>query len=217
MSRGGQDKDRADGPERRCIATGDVEPKGGLIRFVVGPEGQVVPDLAGKLPGRGIWVSADRKALEKAAGKGLFARAAKAPVTVPEGLPDLIEGMLARRVVELISLARKGGGAVSGYEKVKDWLSKEEARVLIQAEDGSARGKTKLSTPYGGNYIGWLTADELGLAFGREKVIHAALGAGGLTKRVVEEAQRLKGLRVASADAKTAAGAAAGGKGRRKG
>ncbi|WP_353471202.1 RNA-binding protein [Salipiger sp. H15] len=217
MSRGGQEKDREDGPERRCIATGEVEPKGGLIRFVVGPEGQVVPDLAGKLPGRGIWVSADRKALEKAAGKGLFARAAKAPVTVPEGLPDLVEGMLARRVVELISLARKGGGAVSGYEKVKDWLSKEEARVLIQAEDGSARGKTKLSTPYGGNYIGWLTADELGLAFGREKVIHAALGAGGLTKRVVEEAQRLKGLRVASADAKAAAGAAAGGKGRRKG
>ncbi|MBE9636723.1 RNA-binding protein [Salipiger mangrovisoli] len=217
MSRGGQEKDREDGPERRCIATGDVEPKGGLIRFVVGPEGQVVPDLAGKLPGRGIWVSADRKALEKAAGKGLFARAAKAPVTVPEGLPDLVEGMLARRVVELISLARKGGGAVSGYEKVKDWLMKEEARVLIQAEDGSARGKTKLSTPYGGNYIGWLTADELGLAFGREKVIHAALGAGGLTKRVVEEAQRLKGLRVASADARPAAGAAAGGNSRRKG
>ncbi|ANT60606.1 hypothetical protein AYJ57_09655 [Salipiger sp. CCB-MM3] len=217
MTRGGRDKDRADGPERRCIATGDVEPKTGLIRFVVGPENQVVPDIAGKLPGRGIWVSSDRKALEKAAGKGLFARAAKAPVTVPDDLANLVEGMLARRVVDLISLARKGGGAVAGYEKVKDWLGKEEARVLIQAEDGSARGKTKLSTPYGGNYIGWLTADELGLAFGREKVIHAALGAGGLTKRVVEEAQRLKGLRVASADARPAAGAAAGGKGRRKG
>lgn len=217
MTRGGRDKDRADGPERRCIATGDVEPQTGLIRFVVGPENQVVPDIAGKLPGRGIWVSSDRKALEKAAGKGLFARAAKAPVTVPDDLANLVEGMLARRVVDLISLARKGGGAVAGYEKVKDWLGKEEARVLIQAEDGSARGKTKLSTPYGGNYIGWLTADELGLAFGREKVIHAALGAGGLTKRVVEEAQRLKGLRVASADARPAAGAAAGGKGRRKG
>ncbi|NDV98485.1 RNA-binding protein [Salipiger sp. PrR002] len=217
MTRGGRDKDRADGPERRCIATGDVEPKTGLIRFVVGPENQVVPDIAGKLPGRGIWVSSDRKALEKAAGKGLFARAAKAPVTVPDDLANLVEGMLARRVIDLISLARKGGGAVAGYEKVKDWLGKEEARVLIQAEDGSARGKTKLSTPYGGNYIGWLTADELGLAFGREKVIHAALGAGGLTKRVVEEAQRLKGLRVASADARPAAGAAAGGKGRRKG
>ncbi|NIY97465.1 RNA-binding protein [Salipiger sp. HF18] len=223
MSRGGQDKDRADGPERRCIATGETQPASGLIRFVVGPEGQVVPDHAGKLPGRGIWVASEPAALEKAAKKGLFARAAKAPVTVPDDLPTLIEQMLARRVVELISLARKSGSAVSGYEKVKDWLGREDAVVLIQAEDGSSRGKSKLSTPYGGKYIGWLTADELGLAFGREKVIHAALGAGGLTKRVVEEAQRLKGLRVGRTDAATAAGAAeaakaaGGGRGRRKG
>ena len=63
MSRGGHDKDRADGPERRCIATGEVQPKHGLIRFVVGPEGQVVPDLSEKLPGRGIWVAADRRAV----------------------------------------------------------------------------------------------------------------------------------------------------------
>ena len=217
MSRGGRDKDRADGPERRCIATGETQPASGLIRFVIGPDNQVVPDLAGKLPGRGIWVASDKAALEKAAGKGLFARAARAPVTVPDDLPNLVEQMLARRVVELLSLARKSGGAVSGYEKVKDWLRKEEADVLLQAEDGSARGKTKLSTPQWGSYIGWLTADELGLAFGREKVIHAALGAGGLTKRVVEEAQRLKGLRVGRADAATAAGAAGGGRGRRKG
>lgn len=223
MSRGGEDKDRSGDPERRCIATGETQPINGLIRFVVGPESQVVPDLAHKLPGRGIWVSADRAALDKAVKKGLFARAARQPVTLPDGLSDLVEMMLARRVVELISLARKGGGAVSGYEKVKDWLSKEEARVLIQAEDGSSRGKTKLSTPYGGNYIGWLSADELGLAFNREKVIHAALGAGGLTKRVVEEAQRLKGLRIERVDAHSVAGAtgaakvAGGGRGRRKG
>jgi predicted RNA-binding protein YlxR (DUF448 family) len=223
VSRGGRDKDRADGPERRCIATGESQPASGLIRFVVGPEGQLAPDIAGKLPGRGIWVSSTRSALEKAAAKGLFARAARAPVKVPDALPELVEQMLARRVVELISLARKSGGAVAGYEKVKDWLGKEEADVLIQAEDGSARGKTKLSTPGWGSYIGWLTADELGLAFGREKVIHAALGAGGLTQRVVEEAQRLKGLRVGRADADTAAGAAGaakaagGGRGRRKG
>ena len=76
MSRGGREKDR-DEPERRCIATGEVQPKRGLIRFVVGPEGEIFPDLAEKLPGRGIWVAADRAALRKAAGKGLFARAAK--------------------------------------------------------------------------------------------------------------------------------------------
>jgi len=196
MGRGGQPKDRNDGPERKCIATGEVQPKHGLIRFVIGPEGQIAPDLAEKLPGRGIWVSADRAALAKAAKKGLFARAARQPVKVPEGLQEQVEALLAQRVLNLISLMRKGGAAVSGYEKVKDWLAKDEAEVLIQASDGSERGKSKLSTPYGGTFIGWLTADELGQAFGRQSTIHAALGAGGLCKRVVEEAARLKGLRV---------------------
>ncbi|MFW2544255.1 RNA-binding protein [Primorskyibacter sp. 2E107] len=211
MSRGGHDKDREDGPERKCIATGEAQPKSGLIRFVVGPEGQIVPDLAGKLPGRGLYVASDIAALEKAVKKSLFSRAAKQPVTVPDALVQTIEQMLARRVIDLISLARKSGDAVSGYEKVKDWLYKDEATVLIQAEDGSSRGKSKLSTPYGGTYIGWLTADELGMAFGRQTVIHAALGAGGLARRVVEDAQRLKGVRVGTSDADRA------GRGQRKG
>ncbi|WP_422029912.1 RNA-binding protein [Roseovarius sp.] len=200
MGRGGQPKDRSEGPGRKCIATGEVRPAEGMIRFVVGPDGQIVPDLLGKLPGRGIWVSAERAALEKAVAKNLFARAAKQPVQVPDGLVDFVEAQLALRVTNLISLARKGGGAVCGYEKVKDWLQKEEASVLIQASDGSERGKSKLSTPYGGDFIGWLTADELGRAFGRQTVIHAALGDGGLPQRVVEDAARLKGLRVSGGD-----------------
>jgi predicted RNA-binding protein YlxR (DUF448 family) len=200
MGRGGQPKDRTEGPDRKCIATGEVRPAEGMIRFVVGPDNQIVPDLLGKLPGRGIWVTSDRAALEKAAAKNLFARAAKQPVQVPDGLADFVEAQLALRVTNLISLARKGGGAVCGYEKVKDWLQKEEASVLIQASDGSERGKSKLSTPYGGDFIGWLTADELGRAFGRQTVIHAALGDGGLPQRVVEEAARLKGLRGSGGD-----------------
>ena len=200
MGRGGQPKDRSEGPERKCIATGEVRPVEGMIRFVTGPDNQIVPDLLGKLPGRGIWVSADRAALQKAAAKNLFARAAKQPVQVPEGLADFVEAQLSLRVTNLISLARKGGEAVCGYEKVKDWLQKEEASVLIQASDGSERGKSKLSTPYGGDFIGWLTADELGRAFGRQTVIHAALGDGGLPLRVVEEAARLKGLRVSGGE-----------------
>ncbi|TNF22392.1 MAG: RNA-binding protein [Rhodobacteraceae bacterium] len=208
MTRGGTARDEgAKGPERKCIATGEVLPKAAMIRFVVGPEGQAVPDILGKLPGRGIWVSANRAALDKAVTKKLFARSAKQPVTVPEGLVAEVERQIARRVVDLISLARKSGKAVAGYERVKDWLQKEEARVLIQASDGSERGKSKLSTPYGGSFIGWLTADELGLAFGRQTVIHGALASGGLTERVVEEAARLRNLRVQDD----------GGSGRRKG
>lgn len=203
MGRGGRTKDREDGPERKCIATGEVQPKYGLIRFVVGPDDQVFPDIMGKLPGRGIYVAADRDALTKACKKGAFSRAAKQQVNVPDGLVDEVESQIARRVVDLISLARKSGTAIAGYEKVKDWLSKEYAEVLIQASDGSGRGKTKLSTPHFGSYIGWLTTAELGAAFGRQTVIHSALASGGLTQRVVEEAQRLKGIRL-----DTAAGAA---------
>ncbi|AXI40658.1 RNA-binding protein [Sulfitobacter sp. SK011] len=199
MGRGGVPKDRDDGPDRKCIATGDVQPKHGLVRFVVGPDDQVVPDILGKLPGRGIYVAADRTAIELAVQKNLFSRAAKRPVKVPEGLADEVEKQLARRVVDLISLQRKAGKAVAGYEKVKGWLQMEEAEVLVQAVDGSGRGKSKLSTPHYGHYIGWLTADELGLAFGRQTVIHGALASGGLTQRVVEEAGRLKGVRVIEA------------------
>lgn len=206
MSRGGVSKDREDGPERKCIATGEAQPKTGLIRFVAGPDGQLVPDLAGKLPGRGVYVAATRAAMEKAVAKNLFSRGLKQKVTLPPDLPEVVEQLLVRRVIDLISLARKSGDAVAGYEKVKTWLDKEEAEVLIQALDGSGRGKSKLSTPHRGRYIGWLSADELGMAFGRETVIHAALSSGGLGKRVVEEAQRLRGMRETD-----------GGRGRREG
>ncbi len=196
MSRGGRSKDRTLDPERRCIATGEVQPKGGMIRFVVGPEGEILPDLLEKLPGKGIWVVADREALALVVKKRLFSRAARSPVTVSDTLPDEIERQLVRRVIELLALARKAGQAVAGYEKVKSWLDTGEAEILFQASDGSARGKTKLRPPEGEEtYVGALTAQELGLAFGREHVIHAALATGGLTRRVVEEAARLSGLR----------------------
>ena len=195
MTRGGAAKNR-DEPERRCIVTGESQPKGGLVRFVIGPEGQVVPDVLGKLPGRGIYVSADRDAIGKAAAKGLFARAAKGPAVVPPGLVEDVERGLVQRVVALISLERKSGRAVTGFEKVKDWLAKGEAALLVQASDGSERGKSKLYPPEGpGTFVGVLTSAEIGLAFGRDYAIHAALAAGGLTDRIVEEAARLSGLR----------------------
>jgi hypothetical protein len=197
MTRGGKDKD-SDGPERKCIATGTAQPKAGMIRFVVGPDGVIVPDLLGKLPGRGIHVAADRSALDKAVAKGLFSRAARTQVGVPVDLADQVTAGLARRVVDLIALARKAGVAVAGLEKVKDWLEKDRAAVLIQAFDGSERERTRLRPPDGpDSLITCLSAQELGLAFARERAIHAALGAGGLTARVVEEAARLAGLRKA--------------------
>ena len=200
MSRGGASKDRTGPPDRKCIATGEAQPKTGLVRFVLGPDATVWPDVMEKLPGRGAWVSADRAAIDLAVKKKLFARAFKAQVRAPDDLADQVEAQVLRRLVELISLARKSGAAVAGYEKVKDWLAREEARVLIQASDGSERGKSKLSTPHYGTYVGWLTADELGQAFARQSVIHAAVASGGLSQRVVEEAHRLKGMRMTDGD-----------------
>jgi uncharacterized protein len=205
LTRGGAAKLREE-PERRCIVTGDSGPKGGLVRFVVGPDNAIWPDVTNRLPGRGIYVSADRTALDKAVARNLFLRAAKAQVTVAPDLTAQVEALLVHRVTDLISLSRKAGEAICGFEKVKDWLDKGRVRALIQASDGSERGKEKLWTPEGARFIGCLTAGELGLSFGRERAIHAALASGGLTQRIVEDAARLAGFRGQT-----------GGKGRREG
>ena len=175
--------------------TGETGGKAGLVRFVASPDGVVVPDLADKLPGRGFYVSADRAALERAVAKDHFSRGARAKVVVPDGLVDGIEAGLLRRVQDGIALARKAGQAVSGYEKVRDALASWPVAALLQATDGSERGKGKLWTPEGARWIGHLTADEIGLAFGRDRVVHAVVAAGALGRRVVEDAARLKGIR----------------------
>jgi len=203
MTRGGRNTS-PDDPERRCIVTGQRQGKAGLIRFVAGPDGTIAPDILEKLPGRGIWVTADRDSLEQAVERHLFARAAKRQVVVPDGLIDEVERQLVRRVSELIGLARKSGAAVAGFEKVKGRLAEGRVRVLLQASDGSSRGKGKLWTPEGARWFGCLTANELGLAFARESVIHGALASGGLADLVVEEASRLRGLR--KTDGATGAG-----------
>ncbi len=197
-------EDVVKGTSRKCIASGAIKEKSALLRFVVTPDNIIVADVLGKLPGKGIWVSCDKVLMEKAVRDGLFAQVARKPISVPATLLDDAEHMLTNRVISLLSLARKSGRAVAGYEKVKDWLSKDMAAVLVQSQDGSERGKSKLSTPRGGTFIGWLKTSELGLAFGRQTVIHCALASGGITQRVVNEARRLKGLRPAKGDNRVA-------------
>ena len=184
--------------ERKCLVSQESGPKAGLIRFVTSPDGVVVPDILEKLPGRGYYVTADLHILEDAVKCKVFARGAKTQVSVPEDLIAQIDRQLARRVVDLVSIARKAGKAVTGFEKVKGWLAEGRAKVLLQANDGSARGKDKLWTPEGGRFFGCLTAQELGLAFGRGHAIHCALSGGKLSERVVHEAARLRGLREAT-------------------
>lgn len=192
-------------PERRCIVTGEVKDRGQLVRFVVGPEGAIVPDVVGDLPGRGIWVTASRAAVETAAKRRLFAKAARAPVTVAPDLADQVERLLAKRAVELLGLANRAGLVAAGFEKTRARLERGEAAALIGARDGAQEGRRKLrALARGVPVVESLYSAELDLALGRGNVIHAALAAGGLTLRFVTEATRLSGFR----DANFAVGAA---------
>jgi predicted RNA-binding protein YlxR (DUF448 family) len=182
--------------ERKCIATGKVLLKSELVRFVLGPDNTIYPDLENKLPGRGVWVKAKRSAIIKAEEDKLFARATNKNAKCLKNLAEQVETLIADRVTKLIGLSRKSGQCICGYEKVKDWLKKDIAKVLIQSSDGSNREKSRLRTPDYGNYIDWLNSKELGKAFARENITHCALASGGLTQRIVEDAQRLKGLRI---------------------
>lgn len=193
---GGETVLAADETRRRCIVSGEVMPREAMIRFVVGPDAVIVPDLLGKLPGRGLWVRADRSSLAAAIGRGRFAKAARQGVTAPADLPDRVEALLTKRCVDLIALARRAGEAVSGYEKVRAWLSDGRAAVLLEAADGADTGRQKLlALAPGLPVVGSLGAAEIGRAFGRDRAVHAALAAGGLAARLRTEAVRLAGFR----------------------
>ncbi len=199
MTRGGRRKVREEGPERRCIVSGESGSIHGLIRFVVGPDGEIVPDLAEKLPGRGVWLSSDRDSLRTAVKKRAFSRAARTQATVPEGLEELLESLLARRAVDSLGLARKAGLAVTGFEKVKARLKQGPTAALLHARDGSDQGLGKLRPlARDSSVVNVLSSEELGLAFGRDYVIHAALDAGGAADRFLRDAERLAGFRPTS-------------------
>ena len=195
MTRGGAVKDRT-GPERRCVATGESGSTERLIRFVLDPAGRLTPDLAEKLPGRGVWLTADRALVEKAVKKRLFSRGFRQPVEAPEDLADRLEALAAARAVAALSLARKAGLAIAGFEKVRARLREGPAGALLAARDGAEDGRGKLAALAGETpIVAALTADEMGQGFGRDATVHAVLDRGGATDAVLREARRLDGLR----------------------
>ena len=184
------------GTTRRCLVTGAVRPKTELLRFVVDPQGKIVPDMAGKLPGRGLWLTAQRAIVAEASSKRVFSRAAKAQVVVPEGLEDRVAVLLVQRCVDILGLARRSGLAVAGFVRVKEALTAGKAGLLVEATDAAADGQEKLaalapSLPR----VACLDARELGVAFGREHAVHVALGKGRLADLFIVEARRLQGFR----------------------
>jgi predicted RNA-binding protein YlxR (DUF448 family)/ribosomal protein L7Ae-like RNA K-turn-binding protein len=182
--------------QRRCIVTGEVRPREELLRFVVDPSGRVIPDITGRAPGRGIWLTPDREAVRKAVSRKLFARAARRAVEADPALDDVLEGLLASRCVELIGLARRAGQAVSGFEKVRARLKQGQAAILIEASDAAVDGREKLQRLAAGvTVLDCLTSEEMGRAFGRDQAVHAMLAPGALAQKFELEARKLKGFR----------------------
>ena len=176
---------------RRCLVTRETLPMNRLIRFCVSPERMVVPDLANKLPGRGMWVTADRDLVETACGKGLFAKTAHAKVTYPEDMDGLIKSLFVKRLQSLLGLAKKAGLVVSGFEKTAELLKKKQAVCLLEATDGAADGREKLDRLRGGiPLIQILTADQTAEALGAGMCVHTALKQGGAADLFVAEALR---------------------------
>jgi predicted RNA-binding protein YlxR (DUF448 family) len=193
--------------ERKCIVTGEVCEEAHLIRFAVSPDGDVVPDIAAKLPGRGIWVGADRATLQRAIAKNLFSKAAKANVKADAGLADRVEHLIAQRMIGDLGMARRSGAIVTGFDQVAHALeSAAPPAVLMEASDGAADGRRKIfgmahARGLSPAILDCLSSAELSVAVGRENVIHAALKAGALAERLIFEAGRLSGFRPAKTDA----------------
>lgn len=184
--------------ERRDLVSHEVMDESRLIRFVAGPDGQVVPDLGRKLPGRGLWVEASRASVEAAVKKNGFTRAAKTKLTAPADLADVVERLLARRCLDQLGLARREGVLISGFEKTAASLRAGKAAWVLEAADGSADGRGKilaLARHQTAKICGAFTADDLSLALGLENAIHAVLLAGGRADRWTIEVERLAGFR----------------------
>lgn len=174
-------------PERTCIVTRIVHPPAAMFRFVVGPDAQVVPDLRQRLPGRGIWVTAERKFVEEAVKRRLFARAFKAQVVVSPDLAEEIERRLRDDLKQGLSLANKAGAVITGFAKVESAAAQESLVALIHAAEAADDGRRKITGQLRKRLgdaildvpvVQELSNHELGLALGRSHVIHAALVAG---------------------------------------
>ena len=194
----------ATGSLRRCIVTRAERPPDELIRFVADPEGRIVPDLARRLPGRGVWVTATKSDVEAGVKAKSFSRSLKREVEVPGDLAQTVEALFIRHALAALSLAKKAGLVCTGFEKVESLLDSGRAVALVHGADAAEGGRRKLDRKFtaimrdrGGStpIVDWLTIEQLSLAIGRSNVVHAGLTRGGATKRFLSEAKRLKRYR----------------------
>jgi predicted RNA-binding protein YlxR (DUF448 family) len=192
---------RARAAERLCVATRTVRPVSDLIRFVVGPEGDAVPDVKHRLPGRGVWVTATQEALDEAIRRKAFARGFKREVRLPSDLVARTERQLDRAALDALAIAGKAGLVVAGFAKAEAALERGNAIVLLHAAEASPEGTRKLDSALrrgpGGwlPVIGFLTSAQLDLALNRPNVVHAALLAGPVSETFLARCRRLERFR----------------------
>ena len=186
--------------QRRDIASGEVMDEARLIRFVVGPDGQVTPDLARKLPGRGLWVEARREAVEASGRRGGFARAAKAQVKAPPDLADRVQALILQRLLAGLGLARRAGDLTFGFEKASAAIRAGRAAWMVEASDGAADGRRKMLqvarrcvTPP--RILGVFDGEQLSLALGLGPVVHLVFLSGRGADRWTQDVERLSGFR----------------------
>lgn len=189
------------GPERTCIVTRAKGSPDGMIRFVVGPDGTVVPDIRAKLPGRGAWVSGQGTAVEAAVKRRAFTRAFKRDVQVDPDLRGQVDGLLTTDALGALALANKAGQVVAGSVKVESALGEGRVIALLHATDGSPDGIRKLDAAARRTHIGGgdppprlqiFDSAQMDLALGRANVIHAALLVGGAGAAFLQRALRLE-------------------------
>ena len=188
---------------RLCIATREVRPIDELIRFVIGPDGDVVPDLRRRLPGRGVWVTASRTGVDEAVRRNAFARSFKQAARATADLAALTEQLLERSVLDALSIAHKAGMVEIGFARVEGSLVKHDIAALIHAAEASSEGIRKLAGAVRRRYgdapgppiITALTSAQLDLALGRSNVIHAALLAGAASEGLLARLSTLERFR----------------------
>ncbi|MDI2091095.1 RNA-binding protein [Commensalibacter oyaizuii] len=181
--------------QRCCLVTREKGNPEGLIRFVISPDNVVVPDLTERLPGRGMWLKADQNVLHMAIERRVFSRAAQCQVEVPENLSSMIINGLQCRIKNSLGLARRAGQVTFGFEKVREKISQNVVGLIIQATNGSEEERKRLLS--GAKHlpnIAIFTAKELGILFGREYVVHAAIHTGSFVYRILCDNRRLAGF-----------------------
>ena len=180
---------------RRCVVTRAKRPQAELLRFVVDPEGVVTPDVANRLPGRGVWVTPDRAILGKAIKAGRFRAGFKADVQTPPSLLADTERLLERRLVELLGLARGAGQAAAGWEQAREFARRHPIGLGAVASDAAPGAKRRLlGLASGAPVVDMLDGATLGRAFGREHVVHALVMRGRIADMLALEAARRRGL-----------------------